>query len=193
MKTIKENANNEIIIRNSRFITYLYYITSLEEVSIYLEKVKITWKDASHYCYCYILPNSSKASDDNEPSKTAGIPMLEVLKKNDLTNILAITVRYFGGIKLGAGGLIRAYASSIRECLKKCEIVNLSKGYLYKIETSYTNTKQISYLLRNETILNKEYLDQVVITFQSINPNILDNLNDIKLISKEEVLIKNSL
>ena len=96
-------------------------MNSIEEVEEKLAYVRKKHYDARHNCYAYILGDNQeiqKASDDGEPSKTAGAPMLDVLKKNNMTNILAIVTRYFGGILLGAGGLVRAYSSSVSECLK---------------------------------------------------------------------------
>ena len=124
MKTIKENTKNEIIIKNSRFITLLYKIRSKEEIEQYLQQVKKLYPKATHYCYAYkIGENIKKTSDDGEPGGTAGMPMLNVLDKEDITNILAITIRYFGGIKLGAGGLIRAYSKSVKEALNKVSLI----------------------------------------------------------------------
>ena len=133
MQTIKDNTSNEIIIKNSRFICYLYKIKELDDVSKYLSDIKNICKDATHYCYAYILNDKSKSSDDGEPSGTAGFPILKVLENNDLNNILAIVVRYFGGIKLGAGGLVRAYSSAVSECLNNAEIVNYAPAVFYLI------------------------------------------------------------
>ena len=127
MYTISHNIKKEFVIKNSRFITVLIKINDQEEIKKHLEHIKKEYPRATHYCYAYKLGNTiKKASDDKEPSGTAGIPMLNVLEKEDITNILAVTIRYFGGIKLGAGGLIRAYSKSVKETLKegKQETVN---------------------------------------------------------------------
>ena len=113
MNTIKETIENTLIIKNSRFITIIYNINDINDIDKYLKLVKDKYKDATHYCYAYILPNNIKCSDDGEPSGTAGKPILDVLTKHNLNFVLAIVVRYFGGIKLGAGGLIRAYSKCI--------------------------------------------------------------------------------
>ena len=90
-----------------------------------------------------------------------GLPMLNVLEKNDLNNILAIVVRYFGGIKLGAGGLVRAYTKSVSDALKSANIIELVKGYKIKLEFDYQEEKQINYILKSSEILNKEYKDNI--------------------------------
>lgn len=157
MQTIKNNTHNEIIIKNSKFITYLYKIKNINDIPILLENIKQIEKDATHYCYAYILDNIKKAEDDGEPSGTAGIPILKVLENNNLNNILAIVVRYFGGIKLGANGLIRAYTKSTTNTLSKDNIIELTKGYNINIEFNYNQIKEIDYLLKDININNKEF------------------------------------
>ena len=144
MKTIKNNSTNEIIIKNSRFINYLIKIKN-PDIKEITEEIKTTHPKANHYCYAYIYNDIKRSSDDKEPTGTAGSPMLNVLEKNNLNNILAITVRYFGGIKLGAGGLIRAYTESITENLKNVELIELEKGYKLEIIFNYSDEKQINY------------------------------------------------
>ena len=157
MKTIKNNIQNEIIIKNSKFICYLYKIKDINEANSLLNNIKEEHKDATHHCYAYILDNIQKSSDDGEPGGTAGIPILKVLEKNNLSNILAIVVRYFGGIKLGAGGLVRAYTKSVTNTLSEDNIISLIKGYNLDIEFNYDKVKEIDYLLKNITINKKEY------------------------------------
>ena len=157
MKTIKNNIQNEIIIKNSKFICYLYKIKDINEANSLLNNIKEEHKDATHHCYAYILDNIQKSSDDGEPGGTAGIPILKVLEKNNLSNILAIVVRYFGGIKLGAGGLVRAYTKSVTNTLSEDNIISLTKGYNLDIEFNYDKVKEIDYLLKNITINKKEY------------------------------------
>ena len=127
MKSIKNTKTNEIVIKNSRFINLLLSMSSVDQFEELYQHVKDIYKDANHYCYAYIVGDNrdqQKYSDDGEPSSTAGIPMLEVLKKHDVTNILAITIRYFGGVKLGASGLIRAYAKSVSENIKDAKFTS---------------------------------------------------------------------
>lgn len=157
MQTIKYNTKNEIIIKNSKFICYLYKIKNIDEATKLLQNIKQLEKDATHYCYAYILNDIKKSSDDGEPSGTAGFPILKVLENNNLNNILAIVIRYFGGIKLGAGGLVRAYTKSTTNALSQDNIIGLTKGYNLDIEFNYNQVKEIDYLLKDITINNKEF------------------------------------
>ena len=109
MKLINTNT---IEIKKSKFIAYYYQITTIEEVTIILETLKKEHKKAKHFPYAYQINNNLKKSDDKEPAGTAGLPILNIILKNNLNNTLIVVVRYFGGIKLGSGGLIRAYMNS---------------------------------------------------------------------------------
>ena len=192
MKSIQKEITNEIIINKSKFITILTNINDIDKIKEELENIKKTYKDATHYCFAYIINNHEKYSDNGEPSGTAGMPILNVLKQNNLTNILCIVIRYFGGIKLGAGGLIRAYSTSASEALNKANIVNLVKGYKIIIEFSYDNIKQIDYLLKNIQI-KKDYSNNITYTFkikeEKLNKieNELSKLSKIKL--KEQITL----
>lgn len=162
MKTIKENIKNEIIIKNSKFITILIKITNEKEIKEKLKQVKEDYPKATHYCYTYkIGENIKKASDDGEPSGTAGLPMLNILDKENITNVLAITIRYFGGIKLGAGGLIRAYSNSVKEALNKVNTNELINGYLVTITFPYNKEEEITKKIEKENIIEKTYLEKI--------------------------------
>lgn len=165
MYSIKNNIKNTVIIKKSKFITRLYKINSINEIDNILDKLKKEYNDSTHICYAYILNSQEKCFDDGEPSGTAGIPILNVLKKNNLTNILGVVVRYFGGIKLGSGGLIRAYSNSIIDSLKLTKIIELVNGYLIELEFNYENIKLIDYILNDKNIVDKEYGDNVVYQF----------------------------
>jgi uncharacterized YigZ family protein len=180
MQTIKNNVNNEIIIKNSKFICYLYKIKSIEDINKILSNLKEKYKDATHHCYAYILDNLKKSSDDGEPGGTAGIPILKVLENNNLTNILAVVIRYFGGIKLGAGGLVRAYTKSITTTLKEDNITNLIEGYNIDIEFNYNQIKEIDYLLKDITI-NSKLFDNTIIYNIDIPTNFLETINSNKI------------
>lgn len=106
-------------IKKSKFIAYYYNITNVEEVKLILDELKKEHKKAKHFPYGYNIQNSMKKSDDKEPGGTAGMPILNIITKNNLDNTLIVVVRYFGGIKLGAGGLSRAYGNSAKEVIKK--------------------------------------------------------------------------
>lgn len=187
MYTIKNNSIKEIIIKNSKFITLLYKVYSLEDIKSTLVNVKILYPNATHYCYAYILNNESKSSDDGEPSGTAGTPILNILESNNLNYILAVVIRYFGGIKLGSSGLIRAYSRSVKEAIKENTLTKLIEGINVNITFSWSNIKQIDYLLKEQIINKKEYLDNITYNI-SIPLNILDTLKNY-LISYE--IIKN--
>lgn len=187
MYTIKNNSINEIIIKNSKFITLLYKVYSQEDIKNYLKEVKYLYPNATHYCYAYILNNEKRSSDDGEPSGTAGTPILNILESNNLNYILAVVIRYFGGIKLGSSGLIRAYSRSVKEAIKENILTKLIEGINVNITFSWSNIKQIDYLLKDQLINKKEYLDNITYNI-SIPINILDTLKNY-LISYE--IIKN--
>lgn len=165
MYSIKEEVENTIIIKKSKFITKLYKINNLNEINNILSKVKKEYNDSTHICYAYILNGQEKCFDDGEPSGTAGIPILNILKKNELTNIIAIVIRYFGGTKLGAGGLLRAYSNSIIEALKLTQVIELTEGYLIELEFKYDQVKLVEYILNDKKIINKEYNDNIIYNF----------------------------
>lgn len=121
MFTILKDYRNEIVIEKSRFICSLKKVQSEEEAQEFIKAVKKEFWDATHNCSAYLVDDlAQRSSDDGEPSGTAGIPMLEVLRKNNLTGTAAVVTRYFGGIKLGAGGLVRAYSGSVAGAIKEC-------------------------------------------------------------------------
>lgn len=184
MKTIINDYESEIEINKSRFITLLYKIKSVDIVKKKIEITKEKYKDATHYCYAYIIDNNKKSSDDGEPGGTAGVPIMEVLLKNDLNYILCVVVRYFGGIKLGAGGLVRAYSKSVSSSLVEDNIISLIPGYEVLFSINYDNQKNIDYLLRDLKV-EKEYLD--IVKYKVYIPkdkiNLLDNID--YLIEKE--------
>lgn len=187
MNTIKETIENTLIIKNSRFITIIYNINDINDIDKYLKLVKDKYKDATHYCYAYILPNNIKCNDDGEPGGTAGKPILDVLTKHNLNFVLAIVVRYFGGIKLGAGGLIRAYSKCISTCLNNTELTKLILGKNIDIYFTYKDINDIDLLLTNCHINNKNYQDMI-----SYNVNIPNNLLPI-LENKYQVKVNNDI
>lgn len=193
MKTISEKITNELIIKNSKFITIIYPITSIENIQGLIDETKLVYPKATHYCYAYIINDIKRSSDDKEPSGTAGTPMLNVLTKENYTNILVITVRYFGGIKLGAGGLVRAYSKSVKEVLSIATTIDLELGYRVQITASYSKQKELDYLLRNTLIIKKEYQEkieyEVLISKDSIQ---LLNNYDHKILKEEYIPKRNN-
>lgn len=197
MYTIKENKENTTVIKKSKFICKIFYVKNTLEANNILTKLKQEYKDATHICYAYIIDNNIKFSDDNEPSNTAGMPIYNVLKNNELDYVLATVIRYFGGIKLGAGGLSRAYSNAVSDTIKN-NICKLELGYKIQIEGKYDNIKDIKYILKKQEILDEEYLENIKITFLVLE-NELDDINnklknyifDFKIIDK--LLIKDKL
>ena len=191
MKTIKNNFEDLLIIKNSKFITNIFRLNTFNDIDLYLNEINNKYNDATHNCYAYIYENLKKCSDDNEPSGTAGIPMLDVLIKNKITNILCVVVRYFGGIKLGAGGLVRAYTNSVSKALDIVNIIDTIKGYNIDIIFNFNDIKHIDYLLKDIKILNKEYKDIVKYNLNASN-NLLEILkqNNIKYYIIKEIYIK---
>lgn len=190
MKTITSNSVNEIIIKNSRFITLLIEINDNTNINNIFENVMQEYPKATHYCYAYITKTFKKASDDGEPGGTAGMPMLNVLEKEGMINTLAITIRYFGGIKLGAGGLVRAYSKSVRDAIINSDTIEIEEGYLVKIEVSYDEQKNLDYILKDYSIINKDYME--LVTYDVLIPkNKLDILSNYSYqIIKEEYIKK---
>ena len=160
MKSIKNKIIYDYEIEKSKFITVIYRVNSKEEIDKYLEDIRKEYKDATHYCYAYKLDTIRKSSDDGEPGGTAGVPMMEILNMNDLDYILVIVIRYFGGIKLGAGGLVRAYRKSVVDALanNKEEIIDLIDGYTVEIETTYDKQKELD---KFKNIIKKEYKETI--------------------------------
>lgn len=194
MYSIKNNIENTFIIKKSKFITKLYKINSVDEANDILNKLRDEYKDSTHICYSYIVNSMEKCSDDGEPSGTAGLPMLNILKKNNLSNILAVVIRYFGGIKLGAGGLTRAYSNSVNDTLKLTNIIELICGYLIELEFNYDQVKLVDYILNDKNIISKEYKDNIIYKFY-LNESKLSFVPELEKVAihvsiKDKVLIE---
>lgn len=189
MYVIEKDCENEIIIKNSRFITILIKINGKDKVNSFLQDIKIKYPKATHYCYGYIINDYKKSSDDGEPSGTAGIPILNVLEKENITNVLAIVVRYFGGIKLGAGGLVRAYSKAVREAIKNSNLIKLVNGKKIEINFNYSDEKNINYILKEEQIIDKDYSDKVTYIVL-IKDNILEKLKNFNYKVLEDTYIE---
>ena len=191
MYTINKNIEHEIIIKNSRFITILIKINNKEDITKNLEKCKINYPRATHYCYAYKIGETiKKASDDGEPSGTAGLPMLNVLDKENITNILAIVTRYFGGIKLGAGGLIRAYTKSVKDALNEIEKKELVPAILCEITFPFTKEQELKKEIKEENIISKTYLENI--TYQMKIPKTSTLLQDKTIKILEDTYIEKS-
>lgn len=190
MNKIKNNIENTIIVDKSTFITHLFLVNNIEEVNNNIKNIKLKYNDANHNCYAYILENGliQKCSDDGEPVQTAGYPMLDVLKKQNITNILAITTRYFGGIKLGAGGLVRSYSKSVSEALLNTDFTTTKEFNKYTITFDYSFYSFIC-TIESITILNSNFTHNVTLEILIELNNTEDILEQIKNLTKSKVSI----
>ncbi|MEE1128892.1 MAG: YigZ family protein [Methanobrevibacter sp.] len=163
MKTIKKAVQCEINVKKSQFICSLFPTKTKKESKEIIQKLNNQYSDATHNCTAYIVSDGEGFDDDGEPGGTAGKPMINVLRKNELHNITAVVTRYFGGIKLGAGGLVRAYSKSVMEAISEAEIVEIEEYAVYKITFEYGNIKAADTEVRNNqlTAIDKEYSDKV--------------------------------
>ena len=159
---LKNEATGVLIIERSRFLTYMKRVKSEEEYRNYISEIRRKHHDATHVCSAMICGNIRRSSDDGEPSGTAGAPILNVLDKNGLDETCALVVRYFGGIKLGAGGLIRAYSFAVSECLKDARLIEEAVLPKYELSVSYETANRIDYYLRNNTVLSDTVYDTSV-------------------------------
>ena len=170
----------EIIEKKSKFITYAFSLNKEEDALQYLSDLREEHSKATHICYAYNYFGHSKYSDDNEPSGTAGSPILNVIMKNNLNNTLIAVVRYFGGIKLGAGGLTRAYSNCASEIIKRENIKNLDKCLKVSFYVDFNEQKLIENLSHLDFVrdVRFEYLDKVVVNI-TLNE---DKINELMLI-----------
>ena len=164
MKTIEKNNVFEEEIKNSKFITHIFKISSIEEANEILAKIRKKYYDATHNCYAYKVGEYEKASDDGEPQKTAGYPILNAINSYSITNVLVVVTRYFGGVLLGTGGLSRAYGGGAKSVIQKCKIISYEEGYLVKTIINYENVDKLNNFLENNSIEIKEtrYLEEVI-------------------------------
>lgn len=184
-KAILKNGKAEIEIKKSIFIGRAFFVKSEEEALDFLDKVKEEEKSATHNCHAYIIGEdglTQRYSDDGEPSGTAGIPMLEVLKKEEMRNVLVIVTRYFGGTKLGAGGLVRAYTDAVVKALDDAKRVVMKNFMRTKIIYDYTFHGALVNLLANENfkIIEENYTDKVEVTIDiGEDKSILDKIRNL--------------
>ena len=167
--TIKENSYDEFVEKKSTFITHLVRVTSEEEAREFIQKMKKKHYDASHVCSCYVVGDNNeitRANDDGEPSGTAGAPMLDVLVKNEIKNVCATVIRYFGGTKLGTGGLVRAYGGGVINALKNATLVERKDALEIRLELDYSLNGKIEYEIEktNFIVNNLEYTDKIIYT-----------------------------
>ena len=159
--SIKENVQTEIVVKKSKFICNLIKVESQEEAEEYIKKIKKKYYDARHNCVAYrVIENEKvveKSSDDGEPSGTAGGPMLNILQKNNLGNVLVMVTRYFGGILLGTGGLVRAYSDATFSAIEIAEKIENCMGIEGEVELEYNNLESFKYYCKKNNIYIKDY------------------------------------
>ena len=192
--TISDNVSSELIEKKSKFIANAFQVKNKEEAENRINEISKEYFDAKHNCYAYIINDGKniieKMSDNGEPSGTAGMPILNVLKKKNLQNVLVIVTRYFGGILLGTGGLTRAYSGVTTQCIDKANIIKMDFGIQYQICTTYNDFKNMKYELEKNQIQieNIEYGEKIRIIFNVPN----NKENDLKnIIENSEKLEEN--
>lgn len=192
--TISDNVSSELIEKKSKFIANAFQVKNKEEAENRINEISKEYFDAKHNCYAYIINDGKniieKMSDNGEPSGTAGMPILNVLKKRNLQNVLVIVTRYFGGILLGTGGLTRAYSGVTTQCIDKANIIKMDLGIQYQICTTYNDFKNMKYELEKNQIQieNIEYGEKIRIIFNVPN----NKENDLKnIIENSEKLEEN--
>lgn len=177
----------QIIEKKSKFIANIFYVENENEAEETIKKAKKQYYDAKHNCYAYIVRKNDgqviqKCSDDGEPSGTAGMPILNVLNGNNLCNILVVVTRYFGGILLGTGGLLRAYSNATNKALENANIIYMQVGKLVKITLNYSEVENFRYYAtkNNIKIIKEEYSEDVEFLIEISNEmlNKITNDND---------------
>jgi len=150
-KTLRQEAADEVIINKSRFIGYACPCETEEEALAFLQKIRAKHKDATHNCYAYVIGRNAgimRYSDDGEPGGTAGLPMMEVLKAQGVVNCCVVVTRYFGGVLLGAGGLVRAYTQGAVIALKAAQVVIMEPSQRYLCEVAYPLWDRVAHALK---------------------------------------------
>lgn len=172
-KAIKENTSGEIVEKKSKFIAHIFYVETPEEADNYIKEIKKKYHDARHNVFAYAIETGDggiavKYNDDGEPQGTAGSPILKIVLEQGLSNILVIVTRYFGGILLGTGGLVRAYSDATLKALEKTEYIEKNIGYKVKICVEYDQLDGLKYYANksNLKIVNIEYLENVEVNVE---------------------------
>ncbi len=168
LKTIDNNATVIVEEKKSRFIANIFRVNNVEEAEKRLQEIRKKYYDARHNCYAYVIDEDGiqkkKFSDDGEPSGTAGSPILNVIEKNELCNVLIIVTRYFGGILLGAGGLVRAYTEAAAKAINETNILEKEEGYEIEIVITYQDLDKFKYYCTQNKIdiINIAYLENII-------------------------------
>ncbi len=191
MKTIIDGKTAEVTEKKSRFIANIFHVENVTEADEKIKQINKKYYDAKHNCYAYIVDGIEKCSDDGEPSKTAGAPMLDILKKNQFTNVLVIVTRYFGGILLGTGGLVRAYSEATKRAIENSDVVEIVSGERYIIEVSYENVNNVLYWCNklNIKICENVYETSIKLTIESTKEDKEKLINNVEI---ENIKVVNS-
>ena len=168
-KTLRRAASDEFIIHKSRFIGYASPVQTEEEALAFMQSIRVKHKDATHNCYAYVIGRNAgvmRYSDDGEPGGTAGLPMMEVLKAQGVVNCCVVVTRYFGGVLLGAGGLVRAYTQGCAVALKAAQVVVMEPSRRYLCEVGYPLWDRVQHTLRTLPVqlLGSEFTTAVTFT-----------------------------
>ena len=179
LNTIEKEVIVEQEIQKSKFLTYLIPIENEEEAKEALRNIKKDHPKAAHHCSAFVVGEIERSNDDGEPSSSAGLPMLQVLRGNDLTSVLAVVVRYFGGIKLGVGGLIRAYGSSVTQAIEAATILYPQDVYTMELKFPYEYTNDVEMIVgQYATIMDRIYEDKANYIIELGDPSKMDLLED---------------
>lgn len=191
MKTIIDGKTAEVTEKKSRFIANIFHVENVTEADEKIKQINKKYYDAKHNCYAYIVDGIEKCSDDGEPSKTAGAPMLDILKKNQFTNVLVIVTRYFGGILLGTGGLVRAYSEATKRAIENSDVGEIVSGERYIIEVSYENVNNVLYWCNklNIKICENVYETSIKLTIESTKEDKEKLINNVEI---ENIKVVNS-
>ena len=197
--TILKNETTEIVEKKSKFISYTYYVENEEEIAEKIKELKKKYYDARHVCFAWRIVKDGqileRANDDGEPSGTAGAPILNILKKNNLCNILLVVIRYFGGILLGTGGLVRAYSEATQKVIEKSSIISKVRGIEIIIRIDYSDLEIFKYYCKNNNIniTDLQYLDDVIVKIEmekSRKAKMLENIDTKTLKIKEYKVVE---
>lgn len=179
-KTIQQPIQVQQEIDKSKFLTYLFPVHSEEEAKLYLQQVKKEHPKATHHCTALIVGDIVRSNDDGEPGSSAGMPMLQTLQGNNMDQIFAVVVRYFGGTLLGVGGLIRAYSSSVTQAIKTATLLKPQNVYQYHVSFPYDKINEIeTFALEHGTIIDRIYESNVTYIIDIINPEVMETIADI--------------
>lgn len=199
LKAIEENVTAEIVEKKSKFIANVMYVQTVEEAEEFINNIRKKYYDAKHHCFAYsIMTNGgivNRFSDDGEPSGTAGGPILNIINKNELINVLVVVTRYFGGILLGTGGLVKAYSESTLEAINKANFVIEERGYEISIEINYNDLEKFKFYCKkkNINIINFEYAQKIVCNIELNNEEknrLLTNLKELSFKIENYKVIK---